>query len=114
MSESSMVYNVDNEIVGVFRLGVAWKKAPRKRLGQYDENGIYDNNRKLLATIKDNKVVSVSQQVLGVIRDRDGQDSPATTKKKRILEKNGLVIGECVGTLDAAGAALVFLSSELT
>jgi hypothetical protein len=114
MSESSVIYNVDKEIVGVFRLGVAWKKAPRKRLGEYDENGIYDNKRKLLATIEDNKVVSVTRSVLGVIREQDVQVSAEITNKKKILERNGLVVGECVGTLEAAGAALVFLAKELS
>lgn len=41
MSEWNTIYDLNDTIVGVFRHGVAWRKEPRERLGEYDDTYIY-------------------------------------------------------------------------
>ena len=43
MSEHNSIYNLKGELVGRLRHGVAWSSPELERLGEYDEEFVYDN-----------------------------------------------------------------------
>ena len=61
----------DNNIVGIFRFGVAWSKEPRIRLGEYDDDFIYDNSTKVVAKIGENEVLDIIGDTIGHFTDRE-------------------------------------------
>lgn len=99
MAETNTIYNASGEVIGIFRFGVAWRKEPLQRLGEYDKANIYDNNRSLLATFDGRFVSSTDGSVLGEVRERKESTVYA-------LLVNGEPMGECVGD-DYAGAAAI-------
>ena len=96
MSEWNTIYDTSDNIVGVFRHGVAWRKEPKERLGEYDEKSIYSNESELVANIVDDKVVDDKGKIIGRII---GKDLYLAEKK----------VGKFAGNKSAGAAAIVLL-----
>ena len=71
MPEMNTIYDNKNNIVGIFRFGVAWSKEPRIRLGEYDDDFIYDNSTKVVAKIGENEVLDIIGDTIGHFTDRE-------------------------------------------
>ena len=95
MAEMNTIYDLNGNIIGIFRFGVAWKKEPRERLGEYDDF-VYANDGTMLAKIGDTGVVDIIGDSLGEFKGRE-------------LWVAGKKVGECIGNKGAAAAAIVFL-----
>ena len=99
MPEMNTIFDASDQIVGIFRFGVAWKKDPRFRLGTYCDNHIYDNTGQLLATYDGSNVISTTGESLG-------------TAAKGTLSVNGSLVGKYIGYDITGAAAIVFLFSD--
>lgn len=84
MAEMNTIYNREGEIVGIFRLGVAWAKEPTQRLGTYNESSIYDNCGKLLANFDGLRITSADGTQIGEVRGDQ-------------LFVNNDLVGKCIG-----------------
>ena len=96
MSEWNTIYDVSDNIVGVFRNGVAWRKEPKERLGEYDENSVYANDSELVANIDGDTVLDNKGEIIGRIM---GKDLYLADKK----------VGKFTGIKSAGAAAIVLL-----
>ena len=112
MSEWNTIYSNTKEIIGIFRHGVAWKKETSERLGEYDETGIYDNNRSQIAKIEGDTVSSMDGKELGKIKEKEIKITPELTGTRKVMLVNGSEVGECIGLKEAAAAAIVFFWSD--
>ena len=101
MSEWNTIFDTSNEIIGTFRHGVAWCKQSGKRLGEYDESTIYDNNRAVIATIEGDVAFSTTGTEIG---RTDG----------RSLIVGGAIVGSFIGHKHAGAAALVYFFSDVS
>ena len=97
--EMNTVYNLDDEVIGIFRFGVAWSKNPRVRLGEYDDDFVYSNDGNVLAKIGDNTVMDIIGETIGQFDNYD-------------LLISGKTVGKCIGNIGARAAAIVFLFSN--
>ena len=43
MPEMNTIYDTEENVIGIFRFGVAWRKKPEERLGEYTDKFITDN-----------------------------------------------------------------------
>jgi len=96
MSEWNTIYDTSENVIGIFRHGVAWRKEPRERLGEYDEEAIYSNNSELVAKIVGDKVLDTKGKLLGKIKGKD-------------LYIDDTQVGKFIGKKSAGAAAIVFL-----
>jgi hypothetical protein len=96
MSEWNTIYDMDNNVIGIFRHGVAWRKEPRERLGVYDDDFVYNNDTEVLAKISGDSVVDIIGDLIGEIKNKD-------------LYINGKHVGKFIGSKSAGAAALVLL-----
>ena len=71
MSEHNSIYNINGELVGRFRHGVAWSSPERKRLGEYDEEFVHDNDGSMIAKINDGHVLNILGEELGYISGKE-------------------------------------------
>jgi len=99
MSEWNTIYDNSENIVGILRHGVAWKKDPEKRLGEYDDEFVYDNNTEVLAKISDNVVVDIIGETIGHILGKE-------------LYLTGEKVGSVIGSTNAGLAAIVLMFSH--
>ena len=99
MSEWNTIYNLDKEIVGLFSHGVAWTKKDRVRLGEYDDDFVYDNEMSVVAKICEGTVLDIIGETIGKIVGRD----------LFIADKK---VGSFIGYECAGAAAIVLLFSK--
>ncbi len=99
MPEMNTIYDNSNNIVGIFRFGVAWSKEPRVRLGEYDDDFIYDNNTEIVAKIAGDKVLNTIGDTIGYF----------TEKELFITDEK---VGSYIGNQSAGAAAIVLLFSK--
>ena len=96
MSEWNTIFDTSNEVIGTFRHGIAWCRKTGNRLGEYDEVGIYNNDRKIVAILKIDSVFSSSGEELGSISDKS-------------IMVQGPVVGHFIGSKYAGAAAIPLL-----
>lgn len=99
MAEMNSIYDASGNQIGLFRFGVAWSKDPRVRLGDYDDDFVYDNDGNVLAKICDNVVLDIIGDTIGKITD----DEIYIDDKK---------VGSFIGDKSSGAAALVLLFSR--
>ena len=99
MSEWNTIYNLDDEIIGQFSHGVAWNKKDRIRLGEYDDDFVYDNDMSVLGKIAGDAVVDIIGDTIGEISGRE-------------LFISGKKVGHFIGSKSAGAAAVVLLFSR--
>jgi len=99
MSEYNTIYDNSENIVGILRHGVAWDKDPEKRLGEYDDEFVYNNNTEVLAKISDNIVVDIIGETIGHISGKE-------------LYLAGEKVGNVIGSTSAGLAAIVLMFSR--
>ena len=100
MPEMNTIYDTNNNVIGIFRFGVAWSKKPWTRLGEYDESQIYDNLRNLVATYDGL-----------IVRNADGNTLGSASNG--VIEKDGEEVGKYIGTDITGATALALLFSDL-
>ncbi len=96
MSEHNSIYNIDGELVGRFRHGVAWSSPNIERLGEYDENFIHDNEGNMIAKINNGHVLNIIGEDLGYISG------------KEIFVANNKV-GSFIGLPESGAASIAFI-----
>ncbi|MEE9338450.1 MAG: hypothetical protein V3U87_10245 [Methylococcaceae bacterium] len=101
MPELNTIYDNSKAIVGTFRHGVAWSRPDKKRIGEYDESFVYDNNTEVLGKISGNVVVDIMGNTIGYI---SGNDLYVSDEK----------VGSFIGSTSAGCAAIVLLFSCYT
>lgn len=99
MSEWNTIYDNSENIVGIFRHGVAWKKETEERLGEYDEDFVYGNNTEVLGKILENVVVDIIGDEIGHISGKE-------------LYLSGKKVGSFTGSINAGLAAIVLIFSR--
>jgi len=100
MPEMNTIYDLNGDnIIGIFRFGVAWRKEPRERLGEYDDDFVYANDGAVLARISDTGVVDIKGDTIGEFKGNE-------------LWVAGKKVGECIGNKGAAAAAIIFLFNK--
>lgn len=101
MPEMNTIYDAQGNVIGIFRFGVAWESKTNKRLGEYHENSIYDNNKNKIAESKGNEVYNITGHKLGEVINQQ-------------LFVNDNAVGKCIGSQEAATAAIALLFSSNT
>lgn len=96
MSEHNSIYNIDGELVGRFRYGVAWSSPGMERLGEYDEEFVYDNEGTMIARINDGRVLNIIGEELGYTSDKE--IFVANTK-----------VGNYIGLPESGAASIAFI-----
>lgn len=96
MSEWNTIYDLSDNVVGIFRHGVAWRKEPSEKLGIYDDDFVYTNDSEVIAKIAGNSVVDIIGDSIGEIKDN-----------KLYIE--GKQVGKFIGSKSAGAAAIVLL-----
>ncbi len=99
MSEWNTIYNNSNEIIGTFRHGVAWSRITGDRLGEYDDEFVYDNESSVLAKIGETAILDIIGETIGHISE----------KELYVGEKK---VGHFIGSYSAGAAAIVLLFSK--
>ncbi len=99
MSEHNTIFDNAKTIVGSFRHGVAWSRPDKERIGEYDEDFVYNNNTEVLGKISDNVVVDIIGDTIGYI---SGEDLYVSDKK----------VGSFIGKKCAGCAAIVLIFSR--
>lgn len=99
MSEWNTIYDNSDNIIGTFRHGVAWSRITGERLGEYDEDFVYDNESNVVATIGETAVVDINGDIIGHASGKD-------------LYLNNEKVGHFIGSYSAGSAAIVLLFSE--
>ena len=67
MSEQNSIYDIEDNLVGRFRHGVAWSSPNMERLGEYDDEFIFDNDRNMIAKFNDGQVLNIIGEEIGHI-----------------------------------------------
>ena len=98
MSETNVIYDLEGNIVANIRLGVVWCSKSKEKLGEYTNEHVYDNNKKIVANIKNDFVTNNAGKILGEI------------KNKEIIINNH-VVGKVSGSVEAASAAIALIFS---
>ena len=96
MSEHNWIMNLDGETLGRFRHGVAWSSPNRVRLGEYDDDFVYDNEFNLVAKMNNDVVMNINGEEIGMIAGKD------------ILVEDK-VVGKFIGSSSAAAAAIALI-----
>jgi hypothetical protein len=99
MSEWNTIYDNSKAIVGTFRHGVAWSRPDNKRLGEYDDDFVYDNDTNVLGKISENVVLDIIGETIGHV---SGNELYVANEK----------VGTFVGSTSAGCAAIVLLFSR--
>lgn len=101
MSEWNTIYDNSNNIICTLRHRVAWSKQSGQRLGEYDNDFVYDNNGKVVAKICESRVLNIIGEEIGYISNKD------------IIVGNRKV-GRFIGSTESAAAsiALIFNTDE--
>jgi hypothetical protein len=96
MSEHNLIYSQNDEKVGHFRFGVAWSTPDRIRLGEYDDEFVYDNESNVVAKINNGVVMNIIGEEIGMIAGKN-------------IFVNGKVVGKFLGTSSAAAASIALI-----
>lgn len=96
MSEHNTIYDLVGTIVGQFRFGIAWSKNPRERLGEYDDEFVYDNDGSMVAKFSDGVVLNIIGEPIGRFENQN-------------LIVNDQIIGKCIGVDGASAAAIALI-----
>ena len=96
MSEHNSIYNINGELVGRFRHGVAWSSPSMERLGEYDEEFVHDNDGTMIAKINNGHVLNIIGEKLGHISG------------KEIFVANSKV-GSYIGLPESGAASIAFI-----
>jgi len=96
MSEHNSIINLDGEIIGRFRHDVAWSSPNRIRLGEYDDDFVYDNEFNVVAKINSNVVSNIIGEEIGMIAGKE-------------ILVNGKVVGRFIGSKKAAAASIALI-----
>lgn len=67
MSEHNSIYDLEGNLIGRFRHGVAWSSPVMERLGEYDDDFVFDNDRTMIAKVNDGHVLNIIGEELGYI-----------------------------------------------
>ena len=65
MSENNSIYDIEGNLVGRFKHGVAWTYPEMERLGEYDEEFVYDNDGTMIAKVNEGHVLNIIGEDLG-------------------------------------------------
>ena len=98
MSEWNTIYNINHEIVGTCRHGIAWSRPDNKKLGEYDDHFIYNKNKNIVGKIVGNQVVNLKGEPIGNISNKD-------------LFVEDKKVGSYIGSKAAGFAAIALLFS---
>nr|WP_320012420.1 hypothetical protein [uncultured Desulfobulbus sp.] len=96
MSEQNSIYNIEGELVGRFRNGVAWSSPGMDRLGLYDQEFVYDNDKSIIAEINDGHVLNIIGEEIGHISGK-------------VIFVGKSKVGTYIGLPEAGAAAIVFI-----
>jgi hypothetical protein len=96
MSEHNSIYNLKGELVGRFRHGVAWSSPEVERLGEYDEEFVYDNEGLMIAKVNDGYVLNIIGEELGNISGNK-------------IFVSGFNVGSYIGSPAAGAASIAFI-----
>lgn len=100
MSEHNTIYDIKGELVGRFRYGVAWSCPSMERLGEYDQEFVYDNEGTMIAKINNTQVLNIVGEELGYI---SGKDIFVGTSK----------VGSYIGLSESGAAAIAFIFNSI-
>ena len=96
MSEPiTKIYDNSNKLVAQFKYGVGWTSPERNRIGEYDDEFVYDNDSSMIAKVNNNYVLNIIGEEIGHVNEGD-------------IIVNNKKTGTYVGAA-AAGAAAVAL-----
>ena len=96
MSEQNSIFNATGELVGRFRHGVAWSSPDMGRLGEYDSEFVYDNEKTVIAKINDGHVLNVIGEEIGYISGKE-------------IYVDGSKVGSYIGLPEAGASAIAFI-----
>lgn len=96
MSEQNSIYNLKGELVGRFKHGVAWVVPDMKRLGEYDEEFVYDKEGSMIAKINEGYVLNIIGEELGNIIGNK-------------IFVSGCNVGSFIGSPAAGAASIAFI-----
>jgi len=99
MAEMNTIYDASDNAIGIFRHGVAWLKSPRVKLGEYDDDFVYDIEGGVLAKFGGDEVLDMIGDTIGKISGKD-------------LYVSGEKVGSFIGSKSAGAAAIVLLFSS--
>ena len=100
MSEPiTSIYDNSGKLVGKFKFGVAWASPKRVRLGEYDDDFVYDNNSSMLAKVNENHIINIIGEEIGYVSE--GDIFVASTK-----------VGKYAGSAAAGAAAVVLIFNK--
>ena len=96
MSEQNSIYNLKGDLVGRFKYGVAWSSPDMKRLGEYNEEFVYDNKGSMIAKINEGYVLNIIGEELGNISGNK-------------IFVSGFNVGSYIGSPAAGAASIAFI-----
>ena len=99
MSEWNTIYDNNNNIVGTLRHGVAWQKSNGGRLGEYDDQYAYDNDRNIIAKI-----------VGSIVEDMNGKKIGHVIGKELYISNEK--VGHYIGSQNAGAAAIALVLAK--
>lgn len=99
MSEKNSIFNTEGELVGRFRHGVAWSSPEMDRLGEYDLEFVYDNDKSVIAKINDGHVLNIIGEEIGYI---SGNEIFVGDSK----------VGSYIGLPEAGASAVAFIFNK--
>ena len=96
MSEHNSIFNINGELVGRFRHGVAWSSPGMQRLGEYDKECVYDNDGIMIAKINNGRVLNTMGEKLGHISGKE-------------IFVADIKVGSFIGLAESGAASIAFI-----
>lgn len=99
MSEHNSIYDLNGVLVGRFKHGVAWSSQDEERLGEYDDDFVYDNDGSIIAKVNDGYVLNIIGEEIGNISSNN-------------IIVNGAKTGSYIGYQSAGAASIALIFSK--
>lgn len=96
MSEHNSIFDLNGELVGRFRHGVAWSSQNKERLGEYDDEFVYDNDGSMVAKVNDGSVLNIIGEEIGNISSNN-------------IFVSGAKVGSYIGNQSAGAASIALI-----
>ena len=109
MSEANTIYDTSGRIVATAEHGVAWRRVPRERLGEYDDGesgAVYDNLGQVAGHFSNGEIVRPDSSSVGRCVASELPSSGGVAKRLYLGNRE---VGHCIGSVGAASAVLLLL-----
>jgi len=96
MSQHNSIFDLNDELVGRFRHGIACSTQNDERLGEYDDEFVYDNEGSMVAKISDGYVLNILGEEIGNISGNN-------------IFVSGTKVGSYIGNQNAGAASIALI-----